>query len=185
VNARAQYRPGHAAGAEIEKDGEDWTLVLVRKLSQRPELVWQALTAPAELAEWAPFDADRNLATVGPMKLTTVGMPKAQAVDSNVKRAEAPRLLEYSWGPNNMRWELEAAGGGTRLKLWHNIDRGFIAWGAAGWHICLDVLDRFVAGEPIGRIVGGEAIKFEWQRLVDEYAAQFGIKAPAWPPKAS
>jgi len=34
---------------------------------------------------------------------------------------------------------------GTRLTLWHNIDRRFIAMGAAGWHICVDVLDTFSA----------------------------------------
>ena len=31
--------------------------------------------------------------------------------------------------------------------------------------------------DPIGRIVGGEAMKFEWQRLNAEYAKQFGIEA--------
>src|SRR5947207_15489215 len=31
---------------------------------------------------------------------------------------------------------------------------------AAGWHICFDVLERLLAGEPIGRIVGPEAMKF-------------------------
>jgi hypothetical protein len=36
--------------------------------------------------------------------------------------------------------------------LWHNIDRRFISWGAAGWHICFDVLDRLLSGTPIGRI---------------------------------
>ncbi len=66
-----------------------------------------------------------------------------------MKRAEAPRLLEYSWGGNDLRWELEPLrADGTRLTLWHNIDRGFISWGAAGWHICFDVLDRLLAGEP-------------------------------------
>ena len=49
--------------------------------------------------------------------------------------------------------------------------------GAAGWHICFDVLDRFLEGHPIGRIVGGDAMKFEWQRLHAEYAAQFGVEA--------
>jgi hypothetical protein len=93
-----------------------------------------------------------------------------------VKRAEAPKLLEYSWGGNDLRWELEAAGSGTRLTLWHNIDRNYISWGAAGWHVCLDVLDRFLAGEPIGRIVGADAMKFDgWQRLCGEYAKQFGV----------
>ncbi len=43
-------------------------------------------------------------------------------------RADAPKVLEYG----DIRWELEAFGGGTRLTLWHSIDRRFISWGAAG-----------------------------------------------------
>jgi hypothetical protein len=50
--------------------------------------------------------------------------------------------------------------------------------GAAGWHICLDVPDHLLSGTPIGRIVGGEAMKFGWQRLNSEYARQLGIKDP-------
>jgi hypothetical protein len=92
-------------------------------------------------------------------------------------------VLEYNWGDKNLRWELESLGDGTRLTLWHNIDRGFIAWGAAGWHICFDVLDRFLGGAPIGRIAGPDAMKFGWQRLVDEYAEQFGVTAPRFPNK--
>lgn len=180
MSNRDKYRPGPAAGARIEKAGETWTLVLVRELRHPPALVWEALTDPAQLAEWAPFDADRSLAAVGPVKLSTVGAPTAQVSESTVKRAEAPRLLEYSWGPNELRWELEPLGGGTRLTLWHNIDRGYIAWGAAGWHICFDVLDRLLAGEPMGRIVGGEAMKFDWKRLNAEYAKQLGVESPGW-----
>jgi hypothetical protein len=46
--------------------------------------------------------------------------------------------------------------------------------GAAGWHVCFDVLDRHLSGTPIGRIAGIEAMKFEgWQRLNAEYAKQF------------
>ena len=70
--------------------------------------------------------------------------------------------------------------------LWHNIDRRFISWGAAGWHICFDVLERLLAGERIGRVVGAEAMKFEgWQRLSAEYAKQFGVEAPGWTPRAA
>jgi len=172
---RESYAPGSATGAQVRKEGDKWTLILVRELRQPPAMVWQALTDPAQLREWAPLDPDRNLATVGPVKLTTVGAPTPQVSESTVKRAEAPRLLEYSWGGNDLRWELEAIGSGTRLTLWHNIDRNYISWGAAGWHVCLDVLDRFLAGEPIGRIVGADAMKFDgWQRLCGEYAKQFG-----------
>jgi hypothetical protein len=80
-----------------------------------------------------------------------------------------------------MRWELEAFGGGTRLTLWTNIPRAYISMGAAGWHICFDVLDHLLSGTPIGRIVGPEAMQFGgWQRLNAEYAKQFGIETPSW-----
>ena len=62
---REQYTPGPASGAEVRKDGEKWTLILVRELRHSPEKVWQALTDPAHLREWAPFDADGSLGTVG------------------------------------------------------------------------------------------------------------------------
>jgi uncharacterized protein YndB with AHSA1/START domain len=175
--SREKYAPGAAFGAEARKEGDKWTLVLVRELRHPPGKVWQALTEPEHLREWAPFDADRNLDTAGPMKLAMVGTPTPQVSETSVKRAEAPRLLEYSWGGKDIRWELEPLANGTRLTLWHNIGRRFASMGAAGWHICFDVLDRFLAGHPIGRIVGGEAMKFEWQRLNAEYAKQFGIEA--------
>jgi hypothetical protein len=103
-----------------------------------------------------------------------------------VKRADAPALLEYTWGDFDMRWQLEASDGGTRLTLWTNIGHRFIAMGAAGWQICFDVLDHLLNGTPIGRIVGPEAMKFEgWQRLNAEYARQFGIETPHWPTQAA
>ena len=149
--------------------------------------VWQALTDPAHLREWAPFEADGSLGTVGStVKLTTVGAPTPQVSETRVTRADAPKVLEYNWGGADIRWELEPLGSGTRLTLWHNIDRRFISWGAAGWHICFDVLERLLAGEPIGRIVGAEAMKFGgWQRLNAEYAQQFGIETPNRPPQAA
>ena len=186
MNAREQYTSGPASGAEVRKDGDKWPLILVRELRHSPEKVWQALTDPAHLREWAPFEADVSLGTVGTtVKLTTVGAPTPQISETTVTRADAPKVLDYNWGGNEIRWELEAFGGGTRLTLWHNIDRRFISMGAAGWHICVDVLDRLLSGTPIGRIVGGEAMKFGWQRLNVEYAKQFGIETPNWPPQAA
>ena len=182
-----RYTPGPAYGAQIQKDGEKWTLVLVRELRHSPEKVWQALTDPAHLREWAPFDADGNLGTAGAtVKLTTVGAPALHVTETKVTRADAPNALEYKWGGFDMRWQLEPLGSGTRLTLWTNIGHRFIAMGAAGWHICFDVLDRLLAGQPIGRIVGPAAMKFEgWQRLNAEYARQFGIETPNWPPPAA
>jgi len=155
-----------------------------QRLRHSPEKVWQALTDPVHLREWAPFEADRSLGTVGTtVKLTTVGAPTPHITETTVTRADASKVLEYKWAGADIRWELEAFGGGTRLTLWHHIDRRFISMGAAGWHICFDVLDGLLSGTPIGRIAGGEAMKFGgWQRLNSEYARQFRIEVPSWSP---
>ncbi len=175
---REQYTPGPASGAQVRKDGEKWTLILVRELRHSPEKVWQALTDPAHLREWAPFEVDGSMGTVGTVQLTWLGAPKP--LETRVTRADAPKVLEY----NDTRWELESFAGGTRLTLWTKLDRRFISMGAAGWHIAFDVLDHLLSGTPIGRIAGGDAVKFSgWQRLNAEYAKQFGIAAPNWPPK--
>jgi uncharacterized protein YndB with AHSA1/START domain len=175
------YTPGPAVGADVRKDGDKWTLILVRELRHSPEKVWQALTDPAHLREWAPFDADGSLdKPETTVNLTWVGT--GRALETRVTRAEAPELLEYG----DMRWELEARGGGTRLTLWHKIDRRFIAWGAAGWHIAFDVLDHLLNGTPLGRINRADTMQFEgWQRLNLEYAKQFGIETPTGVPQAA
>ena len=182
---REQYTPGPASGARVKKDGvrdkNKWTLILVRELRNSPEKVWQALTDPAQLREWAPFVTDENLGAAGrTVNLTWVGNPTPR--ETTVTHADAPYLLEYG----DIRWELEAVGNGTRLRLWHSIDRRFISWGAAGWHICFDVLDRLLNGNPINRLVGAEVMKLAgWQRLVAEYAKQFGVETPGGPPKTA
>jgi len=177
-----QYIPGEATGAEVRREGQRWTLILVRELRRAPEKVWQAITDPAHLREWAPFVADGSLATAGAtVNLTWVGAP-GKPIETAVTRVEAPHLLEYG----DMRWELEPSGSGTRLTLWHSIDRRFVSMGAAGWHISFDVLDRMLSGNPIPRTAGGDATKFEgWQRLNAEYAKLFGIEPPHWPVNAA
>ena len=170
------YTPGPATGADVRKDGDQWTLILVRQLRHAPEKVWQAITDPTQLSEWAPFEAAGNLNAPGStVSLTWMGAPAPVA--TIVRRAEPPTVLEFG----DIRWELEPVAGGTRLTLWHSIDRRFISMGAAGWHICLDVLDRRLSGTPATRLAGPAAMQFEgWQRLNAEYALQFGVKPPSW-----
>ncbi len=179
MHDREQYTPGPGSGAHIPTSAPpNWELIIVRDLRHSPEKVWKALTDPANLREWAPFDADGNLDNAGAtVKLTTVGAPSLNITETKVKRADALRLLEYTWGGNDMRWELEPLGDGTRLTLWTSIDRRFISWGAAGWHICFDVMDRLLSGAPIGRMVGVETMKISgWPKLRAEYAKQFDIE---------
>ncbi len=111
-------------------------------------------------------------------------MPRV--TETTVTRADAPEMLEYTWGGFDMRWELEAFGSGTRLTLWTNIGHRFIAMGAAGWHICFDVLDRMLSGTPMGRMVGPDAMKFGgWQRFTPSTPSSSALKSPNWPPPAT
>jgi len=72
----AQYTPGPASGAQVRKNGEKWTLILVRELRHTPENVWQALTDPAQLREWAPFDVDGKLDAVAPLSISPGSAPR-------------------------------------------------------------------------------------------------------------
>ena len=175
------YSPGPAGGAQVRKGGDKWTLILVRELRHSPEKVWQALIDPAQLREWAPFVIDGQLDRVGStVKLTWVSNPTP--IDTKVTRADAPEVLEFG----DIRWELQPSDRGTRLTLWTNIDRRFVAWGAAGWHIAFNVLDRLLSGNPIGRMAGGDLMKLAaWRKLVKEYSEQFEIEIPNLPPTAT
>ena len=94
------------ATAESTEDG--WTLVLVRELKHPPARVWTALTEPAELAGWAPFTAERALTRTGGLTLTMIDGDQHVDIASTVTAVEPPRLLEYRWGGDRLRWELES-----------------------------------------------------------------------------
>ncbi|MBN9500482.1 MAG: SRPBCC domain-containing protein [Armatimonadetes bacterium] len=182
MSMQSEFNPGPANMAKIEsREGDYWTLVLVKELNHPPERVWEALTDPEHLREWSPFDASRNMGTTGPVTLVTVGAPTEMKDETQVLRAERPKVLEYLWGGRETRWELEPTASGTRLTLWASIDRRFIAMGAAGWQLCLGVMDAHLTGEPVGRLVAQDALHCEgWQRLNKEYSEQFGVEPAKW-----
>jgi uncharacterized protein YndB with AHSA1/START domain len=165
------FDPGPIGDARL--DG--WTLIFVRELRQPPETVWAALTDPAELDQWAPFSAAGDLGKTGDTTLTMVDGAEQQEMPATVLRAEPPVLLEYTWGEDRLRWDLEPAGAGTRLVLRHTLSQpGMAAMVAAGWHICVEVLARLLDGTPVGVIRGNDAMAYGWERLRDGYAEKFG-----------
>lgn len=176
---RDDFRPGPPADVTAVQDGDRWTLVFVRELHHPPEQVWHALTDPAELRRWAPFDSDRDLGATGTATLSTAGAEEDSP--ATIHRAEPPHLLEYDWDTDRLRWELERTATGTRLTLRHTMgDRSWLPKVSAGWHICLDVLDLSLSGHDLGRIVGGDA-KAHWEPLNAEYAKRLGVEDTGWP----
>lgn len=167
---RNSFDPSPIAEVDGLPERDRWTLVFVRDLKHPPEKVWAALTEPGQLAEWAPFTADRDLGAAGAATLTMIDGGASEGMPAVVRRAERPTLLEYLWGDDLLRWELASTGPGTRLTLRHTIqDRDSLSKMAAGWHLCLDVAERLLDGNPIGAIRGQEAMDFGWEKLRDAY----------------
>jgi uncharacterized protein YndB with AHSA1/START domain len=158
--------------AAVVPDGDRWTLIFIRDLRHPPRAVWAALTDPAELDRWAPFRASRDLGGTGAATLTMVDGDRAEDLPAQVRRAEPPRLLEYTWGDDLLRWELEPAGDGTRLTLRHTVADPEVAQFAAGWHICLDRMQLRLAGEDVRAIRGAEAREYGWEELRNAYAGR-------------
>ena len=71
-----------------------------------PRRVWAALTDPVQVGAWSPFTADRDLGRVGDATLTMLDGDVREDLPARVARAERPRLLEYTWGTDRLRWEL-------------------------------------------------------------------------------
>ncbi|SNY55264.1 SRPBCC domain-containing protein [Paractinoplanes atraurantiacus] len=166
-----------AGGAELAPGADErWTLVFVREFRQAPVVVWGALTEPEQLDQWAPFVPVRNLGSLGETTLTMVDGATREQTPAVVTRAEAPSVLEYSWGEDLLRWELEETAGGTRLILRHTLSHpGTEAMVAAGWHLCAEVLRRLLDGRPVGVIRGADAMDHGFEELRVAYAKLFGI----------
>jgi uncharacterized protein YndB with AHSA1/START domain len=159
--------------AHAESTADGWILVLERRLRHQPATVWAALTEPGQLARWAPFTAARSLAEPGDLVLTMIDGDRRVDLPATVTKADPPLSLEYWWGDDLLRWELDAVSDGTRLTLRHRVgSREDLARAAAGWHLCLDVAEHLLDGDPVPPIRGQEALAHGWQNLHDRYATQ-------------
>ncbi|GGM30593.1 SRPBCC family protein [Dactylosporangium sucinum] len=165
------FDPGPPAEVAYRStDDGRWTLRFVRDLRHPPARVWRTLTEPDLLAKWAPFTADRDLGTLGPATLTMIDGETAVPLAAEVTSVDAPRILQYTWGEDLLRWELAATAGGTRLTLWHTLaDRDFVAKVAAGWHQCVRVMELLLDGTPHPPVRGADALNYGWSELEAAY----------------
>ncbi|WP_127503424.1 SRPBCC domain-containing protein [Actinoplanes solisilvae] len=162
---------GAPGGASLTGGGEPWTLIFVRELRHPPAVVWEALTDPVELEQWAPFSAARDLDQPGATVLTMDDGDERVDLPAEVRVVEPPAVLEYSWGADLLRWELEAYGEGTRLTLRHTlVEPTDPASVATGWHLCVAALQRLLDGDPHGVIRGRDALDHGFAALREAYA---------------
>jgi uncharacterized protein YndB with AHSA1/START domain len=141
----------------------DGALRFERRFAHPVEKVWRAVSEPAELAHWFPCRVEAGELRVG-AKLHFV-FPEEVGIemDGEVTAFEPPRLLAFTWGEDELRFELEPHGdGGTLLRFTDVIaEQDKAARDAAGWDVCLARLDQRLAGEATGAP--------EWRAFYEEY----------------
>jgi uncharacterized protein YndB with AHSA1/START domain len=149
------------------------TLGFERRIAHPAQAVWQAITEPSELAHWFPTSVEVDLRSGGAMTFT---FPEHTLPDGSstmhgeVTELDPPRLFAFYWGDDHLRFELEPVDGGAAcvLRVMVLLDaRDKAARDAAGWHVCLDRLERQLSGASA--TAPGTEPTDEWQGHYQEY----------------
>jgi uncharacterized protein YndB with AHSA1/START domain len=153
------------------------TLTFVRALRHPPEVVWRSLTDPGELSHWFPCQLHGEIRLGAELTFAFPGTGYAPW-HGTVSACEEPRLLAFGWGPDQLRFELDAAtAGGSVLTLTVTLETDDkAARDGAGWHQCLGRLTRQVAhgdGTPPTMEVTAD-----WREYYEEYQRR-GLPARA------
>lgn len=156
----------------LEQTADGWQLCFVRHLAHSPERVWAALTEPDELAAWFP-DTMRGALRVGERLEFSTEYHSIPGFAGTVLAVEPARLLEFTWGEDTLRFEIEPTAEGCTLTLRDSIaELGKGARDGAGWHVCLEQLAARLAAEPPDADPGAR-----WAAVHPSYVAAFGPDA--------
>lgn len=151
-------------GMLIEWEGRP-ALRFERTLRAAPDRVWVALTQADEHAAWHPSPFDLEAEVGGAVRYHGDDLE-----NGTVLVLDPGTRLSYTWGEDDLHWELAPNGTGTTLTLTHVFDdRLKAARDGAGWHVCLDQLEVAVDASPAH---GGDE---RWAELNGEYEQKFGI----------
>jgi uncharacterized protein YndB with AHSA1/START domain len=158
----------------LEQASSGWRLRFTRDLAHPAERVWRAVTEAEHLRAWFPMRIHGDWVVGGPLIFSD---PDGRGLEftGKVLAYQPPSVLEFSWGPDVLRLEIEARGTGCTLTLLDTFDElGKAARDAAGWHVCLDLLAAHLDG-------GGTATKpapgRSWSEIHPDYVTAFGPDA--------
>lgn len=152
----------------LEDLGGRWWLRFTRELAHPREKVWRAITQPEHLAAWFPQRITGDWVTGGKLAFSSPG-GGGPDFGGEVLACEPPSVLEFSWGTDVLRLELEPSGAGCRITLLDTFgELGKAARDAAGWDECVDRLVRHLDGAaplPPGQ---------RWSEVHPGYVEAFG-----------
>lgn len=157
----------HSDSLTVADDGRS-VLRMERRFARPPGEVWAALTEPAALSQWFPFQVDVDPRPEGTIAFSAPvsGTPLSTGTVTDV---EEPRLFAFNWGPDHLAWTVDAEGEGSLLTLRHTFDdRAGAPSFATGWHLCLAALAQVLDGGPV-------RLEHRSGELHDAYVHRFGL----------
>lgn len=148
--------------AVIESTEGGYCAIFERHLNHPINQVWGMLTENEKLETWFPeLKAD---------ELREGGYIKFDMGDGTFEKMEILELtdeavLEYTWGEDIVRFELAEEPNGCRLVLIEKINKltDHTPRDLAGWHVCLDVIEKLLDGKTVN------SRKVEWQKWYEQY----------------
>jgi uncharacterized protein YndB with AHSA1/START domain len=136
----------------VWREGTRTAIRLGRAFDHAPEVVWDMLTNPVQLAKWlAPGVFEAKAGGRIQLDFGSSGTP----IDGYVQACEPNELLVYSWSAGEaperpLRWELSGDNGTTQLTLTILLPGDdLIAIACAGWDAHLEMLTAALEGISI------------------------------------
>ena len=165
-------------GTVRQRDGA-WELHFERHLTHPPEKVWRAITESEHLRHWLPCDivGDRHAGAALTLPFWPEVVEKYQidepVLPGRIEAWDPPHVFEWMWDADRLRFELEPAGDGTRLRFttWIAGDEALAIDSSAGYHVCFDRLTALVDDGPAGiDDVVVKAIEAQYAEVVKDAA---------------
>jgi uncharacterized protein YndB with AHSA1/START domain len=151
---------------EHEKDGS-YQLRYERHYPHPPEKVWRALVEPAELKHWFPATIEGERKRGAKLRFVFEG-EASPVTEGSMREFDPPRVLEFAWADEVLRFELSPERGGCTLVFSTRFSERVTApRDAAGWHKCLDNL-----AERLGDAAKSDPVA--WLDLYRTYASNLG-----------
>ena len=93
----------------LSRQGDRWTLRFTRRLAHPRDRVWRAVTEPEHLAVWYPQQIVGERKAGAPLRFVSAA---GDGFDGRMLVFDPPSVLEFTWGADLLRIELEADGTG-------------------------------------------------------------------------
>jgi uncharacterized protein YndB with AHSA1/START domain len=157
---------------KLAQIGDRWQLRFVRRLPHSPEKVWRALTEDEHLAAWFPAEIRGERAPGAALRFVHRD-GAGPTLDGEMLVYEPPSALEYRWGDDSFRFDVDPDAEGCVLTFLTTFaEGGKAARDGAGWHTCFDLLAYHLAGsEPPWHSMD------RWRQVHPGYVEAFGPRA--------